>query len=50
MPILDAEGRLITSLAIERDITQAKEREAELARAREAAEAAAGPSHAFLPI
>ena len=50
IPILDDEGRLITSLAIERDITQAKEREAELARAREAAEAAAGPSHAFLPI
>ncbi len=47
-PIKDAMGQLVVSIAIERDITEAKVREGELARAREAAEAAARAKSRFL--
>ncbi len=47
-PIFDAEGQHQLSIAVERDITQAKAREAELARAREAAEAAGQAKARFL--
>ena len=48
IPILDDQGHLVVTLAIEREITEAKEREADLARAREAAEAAALAKSRFL--
>ncbi|MGQ0610116.1 MAG: ATP-binding protein [Paracoccaceae bacterium] len=48
IPIRDESGAMVVSLAIERDITEAKEREAELARAKQAAEAAAMAKSRFL--
>ncbi len=48
IPIKDESGRLMVSLAIERDITEAKEREGDLARAIEAAEVAARAKSRFL--
>ncbi len=48
IPIHDAEGQFVAYLAIEREITQAKQREAELAQARENAEAAAQMKSRFL--
>ena len=48
IPILDDQGRLLVTLAIEREITEAKAREADLARAHAAAEAAAQAKSRFL--
>ena len=48
IPILDEQGRHVVSLAIERDVTEAKQREAELATARQAAEEAAQAKARFL--
>ena len=48
IPILDDGGRLQAWIAVERDITEAKEREAELARARLAAEQAGQAKSRFL--
>jgi hypothetical protein len=47
-PIFGGDGTHRLSIAVERDITEAKEREAELARAREAAEAAGQAKARFL--
>ena len=47
-PILDAAGNHLVSIAVERDISGIKEREAELARARLAAEQAAQAKSQFL--
>ena len=47
-PIIDAYGKLQLWIAVERDISEAKEREAELARARLAAEEAGQSKSRFL--
>lgn len=47
-PIFNADGSHAMTIAVERDITDAKMREAELSRAREAAEAAAKAKSRFL--
>ena len=48
IPIFDDGGRLQAWIAVEREITEAKEREAELARARQATEAAGQAKSHFL--
>ena len=48
IPIFDDDGHLQTWIAVERDISEAKEREAELARARHAAEEAGQSKARFL--
>ena len=48
VPVLDAEGRIDTVVSVERDITSAKEREALLAAAKQAAEEGARAKAAFL--
>ncbi len=48
IPIFDDAGALQLWIAVEREITQAKEREAELARARQAAEEAGQSKSTFL--
>ena len=48
IPVLDDDGRLKLWIAVEREISQAKEREAELARARIAAEEAGQSKSRFL--
>lgn len=47
-PIFNADGSHAMTIAVERDITDAKAREAELSRARQAAEAAAQAKSRFL--
>jgi PAS domain S-box-containing protein len=47
-PLLDDTGHLLNVVGVERDITEAKDREAGLAAARQQAEAAANAKNAFL--
>lgn len=48
LPVFDDRGDVVVWVAVERDITEAKDREAELARAKQAAEAAATAKSRFL--
>ncbi|MCT8158815.1 PAS domain-containing hybrid sensor histidine kinase/response regulator [Pseudoruegeria sp. SHC-113] len=49
-PLLDGEGNVLMSIAIERDVTEAREHAEELARAKQAAEAANRAKSDFLAM